>query len=333
MLKLKIQRKMLIQVPAGQTKLRIDKYLANCIENSSRTKIKNAIGEGCVEVNAKIIKANYVVQPNDSIEITLPYLPAKEDVKPENIPLDILYEDNFLMIVNKPAGMVTHPAYKNYSGTLVNALMYYFGDDADQLPKLNGDEEEGGNERAGIVHRLDKLTSGIMVVAKDEDTQRKLSKLFSRHDIEREYWAVVWGHFKEKSGRIEKPLGRNPRDRKKFAIVEGGKNAITDYEVEKEFDFTSLVKLRLHTGRTHQIRVHMFSTGHPVFGDLDYEGTAPHGVKLTSNLQHRINNLLELMPRQALHAKVLGFTHPITGKAIRFESELPDDMKELIKKL
>ena len=324
---------MLIQVPAGQTKIRIDKYLAMHIENSSRTKIKNAINEGCVEVNTKIIKANYVVQPNDVIDITLPYLPAKEDVKPENIPLDILYEDNYLMIVNKPAGMVTHPAYKNYSGTLVNALMYYMGENASQLPKLNGDEEEGGDERAGIVHRLDKLTSGIMVVAKDEDTQRKLSKLFSKHDIEREYQAIVWGHFKQKEGKIEKPLGRNPKDRKKFAVVEGGKNAITEYEVLKEFDFTSLVKLKLHTGRTHQIRVHMYSSGHPVFGDPDYDGTRAQSVQMTSKLQQRINNLLEMMPRQALHAKVLGFTHPISHKFMHFESDLPDDMKALIKKL
>lgn len=324
---------MLVQVPAGQSKIRIDKYLVNHIENSSRTKIKNAMTDGCVEVNGKKIKANYVVQPNDSIEITLPYLPDKEDVKPENIPLDILYEDNYLMIVNKPAGMVTHPAYKNYSGTLVNALMYYMGDSAGKLPKLNGDEDEGGDERAGIVHRLDKHTSGIMVVAKDEDTQRKLSKLFSRHDIEREYHAIVWGHFKTKKGRIEKPLGRNPKDRKKFAIIETGKNAITDYEVIKEFDFTSLVSLRLHTGRTHQIRVHMHSMGHPVFGDTEYDGTTPHGIQLSSNIKARINNLLELMPRQALHAKVLGFTHPITNKLLRFESDLPDDMKKLIKKL
>ncbi|HRE12274.1 MAG TPA: RluA family pseudouridine synthase [Ignavibacteria bacterium] len=330
---MKIQRKMLVQVPAGQSKIRIDKYLANHIENSSRTKIKNAMTDGCVEVNGKKIKANYVVQPNDSIEITLPYLPDKEDVKPENIPLDILFEDNYLMIVNKPAGMVTHPAYKNYSGTLVNALMYYMGEAAAKLPRLNGEDDDGGDERAGIVHRLDKHTSGIMVVAKDEDTQRKLSRLFSRHDIEREYHAIVWGHFKTKKGRIEKPLGRNPKDRKKFAVVDGGKNAITDYEVVKEYDFTSLVSLRLHTGRTHQIRVHLSSMGHPVFGDIDYGGTEPHGIQLSSNLKHRINNLLELMPRQALHAKVLGFTHPITGKPLRFESELPDDMKKLIKKL
>lgn len=324
---------MLIQVPAGQKKLRIDKYLAIHIENSSRTKIKNAINEGCVEVNGKKIKANYVLLPNDLIDITLPYLPAKEDVKPENIPLDVLYEDNYLMIVNKPAGMVTHPAYKNYSGTLVNALMYYMGENADKLPRLDGDENEGGDERAGIVHRLDKLTSGVMVVAKDEDTQRKLSKLFSRHDIEREYHAVVWGHFKIKKGTIEKPLGRNPRDRKKFTVIETGKMAVTEYEVIKEFDFTSLVKLKLHTGRTHQIRVHMYSAGHPVFGDLDYEGTKPHGIQVSSNIKQRINNLLEMMPRQALHAKVLGFTHPITNKFVRFESDLPEDMRELMKQL
>ncbi|HMQ99665.1 MAG TPA: RluA family pseudouridine synthase, partial [Ignavibacteria bacterium] len=213
------------------------------------------------------------------------------------------------------------------------ALMYYMGDSAAKLPRLNGDEDEGGDERAGIVHRLDKHTSGIMVVAKDEDTQRKLSKLFSRHDIEREYHAIVWGHFKTKKGRIEKPLGRNPKDRKKFAVIETGKHAVTDYEVIKEFDFTTLVSLRLHTGRTHQIRVHMSSMGHPVFGDVDYGGTEPHGIQLSSNLKHRINNLLELMPRQALHAKVLGFTHPITNKPIRFESDLPEDMKALIKKL
>jgi 23S rRNA pseudouridine1911/1915/1917 synthase len=324
---------MLFHVPAGQAKIRIDKYLANHIENSSRTKIKNAIGEGCVEVNGRKVKANYVVLPNDTIDITLPYLPAKEDVKPENISLDVLYEDDYLMIINKPAGMVTHPAYKNYSGTLVNALLYYMGENADKLPKLNGDEEEGGMERAGIVHRLDKLTSGLLVVAKDEDTQRKLSKMFSKHNIEREYWAVVWGHFKNKKEVIEKSLGRNPRDRKKFSVSEKGKHAVTEYKVIKEFDFTSLIKLKLHTGRTHQIRVHMHSIGHPVFGDPDYDGTKPHGVQLSSNLKHRINNLLELMPRQALHAKVLGFTHPITGKSLRLESDLPEDMQELIKNL
>lgn len=321
------------QVPPGQKKTRIDKYLANHVENSSRTKIKGAIDDGHVLVNQKKIKANYMVQPNDFIDITLPYLPDKEDVKAENIPLEVLFEDDYLMIIVKPAGMVTHPAYKNYSGTLVNALMYYMGDNADKLPKLNGDDDEGGDERAGIVHRLDKLTSGVLVVAKDEETQRRLSKLFSKHNIEREYWAIVWGHLKEKKGIIEKALGRNPRDRKKIAVIKDGKHAITEYEVIKEFDFLSLIKLKLQTGRTHQIRVHMHSLGHPIFGDLDYEGTTPHGVQLTTKLKQHIHNLLELMPRQALHAKVLGFIHPMTNEPLRFESDLPDDMKELIEEL
>ena len=321
------------QVPPGQKKTRIDKYLANHVENSSRTKIKGAIDDGHVLVNLKKIKANYMVQPNDFIDITLPYLPAKEDVKAENIPLEVLFEDDYLMIIVKPAGMVTHPAYKNYSGTLVNALMYYMGDNANKLPKLNGDDDEGGDERAGIVHRLDKLTSGVLVVAKDEETQRRLSKLFSKHNIEREYWAIVWGHLKEKKGIIEKALGRNPRDRKKIAVIKDGKHAITEYEVIKEFDFLSLIKLKLQTGRTHQIRVHMHSLGHPIFGDLDYEGTTPHGVQLTTKLKQHIHNLLELMPRQALHAKVLGFIHPMTNEPLRFESELPEDMKELIEEL
>lgn len=324
---------MLIQVPAGQSKIRIDKYLAQNIQNSSRTKIKNAINEGFVCVNSKPVKANYIVQPNDSIEIILPYLPEKEDVKPENIPLDILYEDEYLMFVNKPAGMVTHPAYKNYSGTLVNALLYYFSKSGHKLPQLNGDEDSGGPERAGIVHRLDKLTSGILVVAKDEVTQRKLSKLFSKHNVHRQYQAIVWGHLKNKKGIIEKPIGRNPKDRKKFAVVQNGKMAITEYEVIKEFDFTSLVKLTLHTGRTHQIRVHMHSIGHPVFGDADYGGNQPHGIQLNSKLKQRIINLLELMPRQALHAKELGFVHPVTSKPLKFSSPLPNDFKSLIKKL
>jgi len=321
---------MKLEIPAGQTsKIRIDKYLATHVENSSRTKVKDAIKEGNVLVNNRRIKANYIVQPNDVIDITLPEAPESIDVLPENIPLDILHEDDYLIIINKPAGMVTHPAYKNYSGTLVNALLYYV---ANKLPTLNG-EKQGGLDRAGIVHRLDKLTSGIIVVAKDEETQRRLSKLFSKHDIEREYWAIVWGLFKQKKGIIEKSLGRDPKDRRFFAVVKEGKHSITEYEVIKEMDFLSLIKLKLHTGRTHQIRVHMLSIGHPVFGDLVYEGRTPHGIQLTSNLKQRIKNLLDIMPRQALHAKVLGFIHPITNEHLRFESDLPEDMQKVIEKL
>ena len=324
---------MLLEIPRGQTaKIRIDKYLATHVENSSRTKVKQAITEGNVLVNGRKVKANYIIQPDDIIDITLPDAPESIDVLPENIPLDIIFEDDYLLVINKPAGMVTHPAYKNYSGTLVNALLYYMGGKASTLPTMNG-EEAGGLERAGIVHRLDKLTSGIIVVAKDEETQRRLAKLFTKHDIEREYWAIVWGLFKQKKGVIEKSLGRDPKDRRFFAVVNEGKHSITEYEVTRELDFLSLIKLKLHTGRTHQIRVHMYSIGHPVFGDPIYEGRRAHGIQLTSNLKQRIKNLLELMPRQALHAKVLGFVHPITGEKLHFESELPDDMKSIIEAL
>jgi len=323
----------MLEIPPGQTaKIRIDKYLATHVENTSRTKVKAAIDDGCVLVNGKKIKANYIIQPSDVIDITLPDAPESIDVVPENIPLDILFEDDYLLIINKPAGMVTHPAYKNYSGTLVNALMYHVGKKAGTLPTADG-EEEGGLERAGIVHRLDKLTSGIIVTAKDEETQRRLSKMFTRHDIEREYWALVWGLFKQKRGTIEKSLGRDPKDRRFFAVVKEGKHSVTEYEVIKEYGFLSLIKLKLHTGRTHQIRVHMYSIGHPVFGDPVYEGRTAHGIQLTTNLKQRIKNLLDIMPRQALHAKLLGFTHPITGEKLLFESELPDDMKVVIEKL
>ncbi len=223
--------------------------------------------------------------------------------------------------------MVTHPAYKNHSATLVNALLFHISKNNSELSNL------GGSDRAGIVHRLDKNTSGLLVIAKDEDTHRKLSKLFSVHNIEREYWAIVWGHFIKKKGTIEKSLGRSSKDRKKVIVREDGKHAVTEYEVIKEFDFLSLVRLTLQTGRTHQIRVHMHSIGHPVFGDSDYEGRKPHGVKLTNKVKEQIKELLEIIPRQALHAKVLGFTHPQTGKKLRLESELPEDMARLIEQL
>ncbi|MGH2574280.1 MAG: pseudouridine synthase, partial [Ignavibacteria bacterium] len=240
---MKIQKKILIHIPPGQRKTRIDKYLASHIENSSRTKIQKAIESGFVLVNSKIVKPNYLVLPDDFINIELPYLPDKADILPENIPLDILFEDKYLMVVNKPPGMVTHPAYKNYSGTLVNALMYYM--QITKSEKANDSEKSSrlsslyGLERAGIVHRLDKDTSGLLVVAKNEDVHRKLSLLFSKHNVEREYCALVWGLFKIKKGIIEKPLGRSHKDRKKVVVSKEGKSAVTEYEVIKEFDFLS----------------------------------------------------------------------------------------------
>jgi 23S rRNA pseudouridine1911/1915/1917 synthase len=311
-------------VPPGQRKIRIDKYLANHIENSSRTKIQKAIDEGCVLVNNRLIKSNYVILPNDFIDITLPNVPEKVEITAEDIEIPILYEDEYLIIVNKPAGMVTHPAYKNHSATLVNALLFHIEKNASALSNVNG------FERAGIVHRLDKNTSGILVVAKDEDAHRRLSKLFSTHSIEREYQAVCWGLFNKKKDIIERPLGRSQKDRKKVIVREDGKMAVTNYEVIKEFEFLSLVKLNLKTGRTHQIRVHMHSIGHPVFGDPDYEGRKPHAVQVTSKIKEKTKELLEIIPRQALHAKVLGFIHPMTGEHLRFESDLPEDMRKLI---
>ena len=325
-----MQKNYKLIVPEINPKVRIDKYLAQFIENASRTKIQKSINLGNVIVNGNLVKSNYLTKPGDEIEIELP-VPEKQDVLPENIPLEIIFEDNYLMVINKPAGMVTHPAYKNYSGTLVNAIMYYANTKHDSLSNLNG------FERAGIVHRLDKDTSGLIVVAKDEVTHRKLSEQFFEHTIDREYNALVWGNFKSKTGKIEKRLGRDRKDRKKVAVVNDdtiySKNAITFYEVLTEYGFLSLVKLLLKTGRTHQIRVHLSSIGHPVFGDETYGGRIPHSVSLTSKIKSQINNLLEIMPRQALHAKIIGFKHPVTNKRMRFESELPDDIKKVISEL
>lgn len=319
-----------LSVPNIKEKQRLDKYITVFIENATRTKVQKAINRGNVLVNGNFVKSNYLLRPFDEIEIELP-VPEKQDILPENIPLDIKFEDEFLLIVNKPAGMVTHPAYKNYSGTLVNAIMHYADSKKENLSSMNG------FERAGIVHRLDKDTSGLLVIAKDEITHSKLSDLFMKHDIEREYHAIIWGNLKKKKGVIESRLARDKRDRKKVAVLkddeEGGKVAITLYEVIQEYEFLSLIKLNLKTGRTHQIRVHLASHGHPVFGDETYGGRVPHSVNLTSNIKAQIKNLLEEMPRQALHAKVLGFKHPRTKEQLHFEADLPEDMMKILNQL
>jgi len=325
-----MEKNYFLTVPNVVVKQRIDKYIAQFIENASRTKVQKSINLGSVTVNGELVKSNYIVKPDDEIEIELE-TPDKKDVLAENIPLDIVFEDNFLMVINKPPGMVVHPAYKNYSGTLVNALMFYSAQKNDTLSDLSG------FERAGIVHRLDKDTSGLIVVAKDEVTHRKLSEQFFHHTIEREYNAIVWGKLKSKKGEISNRLGRDKRDRKKVAVLknddEKGKLSITNYEVLEEYEFLSLLKLNLKTGRTHQIRVHMSHSGHPVFGDETYGGREPHSVNLTSNIKSQIKNLLELIPRQSLHARVLGFIHPHTKESLRFDSELPDDMKQILERI
>ncbi len=325
-----MQKNYKLSVPDIKERTRLDKYITQFVENASRTKVQKSINLGNVTVNGNFVKSNYMLKPFDEIEIELP-VPEKQDILPENIPLEIVFEDEYLLIVNKTAGMVTHPAYKNYSGTLVNAIMYYALQKNDTLSNING------FERAGIVHRLDKDTSGLLVIAKDEITHRKLSDQFFKHTIQREYNSIIWGKLKKKSGTIESRLGRDKRDRKKVAVIddedESGKNAITDYEVIREFEFLSLIRLILKTGRTHQIRVHLSSIGHPVFGDETYGGRTPHSVILTNNIKAQIKNLLGEMPRQALHARVLGFIHPRTKENMFFESELPIDMQNIIYKI
>jgi 23S rRNA pseudouridine1911/1915/1917 synthase len=311
-----------IEVPPGKKKERIDLFLSSQIENATRSRIQKLIEADLVKVNGKTVKPSYLVQPFDIIEASHPITPRPEEAEPEEIPLNIIYEDEFLLVVNKPAGMVAHPAYANYTGTLVNALLHH----TKSLSGVTG--------RPGIVHRLDKNTSGLLVVAKDDFTHAKLAEQFSKHTAEREYRAICWGVFKETKGEISSNIARSKSDRKKFAVSSNeGKIAITLFEVIEQFEFVSYLKLNLKTGRTHQIRVHLSSINHPVFGDETYGGRKiVHGSQLPK-MKSRIENLLSLMPRQALHAKTLGFIHPHKKEFMRFDSELPEDMKELLRKL
>jgi 23S rRNA pseudouridine1911/1915/1917 synthase len=328
-----------ITVPPGKARERLDVFLGHHVENATRSKIQQAIREGFILVDGKKVKPSYKVSPGETVHIALPGTPPP-DVVAEDIPLDIVYEDDCLLVVNKPAGMVTHPAYANYRGTLVNALMHYCGENLSQQRQTDG-SKENGFLRPGIVHRLDKDTSGLMVVAKDDNTHAKLAEQFSSRDINREYWAIVWGRFDEAqlkiknekrlSGIIEAPLGRSKSDRKKIAVVENGKPAVTAYEVLEEFEYLSLVKCKLKTGRTHQIRVHMHHIGHPVFGDPTYGGRRISWGSSDKKKKEEVERLLKTLNRQALHAKTIGFVHPSTGKQMKFESELPEDMKEALR--
>jgi 23S rRNA pseudouridine1911/1915/1917 synthase len=321
-----MSREFEIVVPPGKARERIDIFLTHFIENATRTKVQEAIEAGYVLVNGKPTKASYKVSPKDVVHITLPKPPPQEVVA-EDIPLEIIFEDDYLIIVNKPAGMVTHPAYGNFTGTLVNALLYHSGG---KLSDVNGDDSRV-SARAGIVHRLDKDTSGLIVTAKDNWTHAKLAKQFSQRTVDREYWAIVWGLFgKNKKGLIDANLGRSKSDRKKIAVIETGKHAVTEYEVIKEFDFLSLIKLKLRTGRTHQIRVHLHHIGHPVFGDPTYHGRSMMWGKISKRSKVLTQELLQIIERQALHAKTLGFIHPKTDKKMFFNSKLPDDMRETL---
>lgn len=291
----------------GNDNLRIDKYLVEELAEYTRSFIQKQIEDGQVKVNGQVVQARYKVKKGDQIEVVIP-APVEVDILAEDIPIEIMYEDEDLIIVNKPQDMVVHPAPGNYTGTLVNALLYHC---KDKLSGINGEI------RPGIVHRIDKDTSGLLMIAKNDKAHLALSELLKDHHITRKYHALVYGNFKEEEGEIEKPIGRSPRDRKKMAIVPDGRYAKTHYRVLEQFDKYSYVELTLHTGRTHQIRVHMTSIGHPLLGDPVY-GPDKHPFKLD---------------KQMLHAKVLGFEHPTTGEYVEFESELPDYFTTILDKL
>ena len=313
-------------VDKGQTPLRIDKYLMNFVENATRTKIQAAAKNGSIKVNGLVVKSNYKVKPQDDIRVLFEYPPHENLLIAENIELDIVYEDDDLVVVNKPAGMVVHPGHGNYSGTLINALIYHF----ENLPK-------NSSNRPGLVHRLDKDTSGLLVIAKNDESMVHLSNQFAEKTSKREYIALVWGNVIDDSGKIDNYIGRNPKNRLQNIVldndkIENGKRAITNYEVLSRFNYVSLVKCTLETGRTHQIRVHMKHIGHTLFNDERYGGDSILKGTTFTKYKQFVENCFKLLPRQALHAKTLGFTHPKTGKFMQFDSELPRDFQSCIEK-
>jgi 23S rRNA pseudouridine1911/1915/1917 synthase len=313
-------------VDKGQGLMRIDKYLSTKIENISRTKIQAAADADCILVNKKPVKSSYKVKPKDVISVVLPHPPHILEIVPEDIPIDIVYEDDDLIVINKPAGMVVHPGHGNYTGTMVNALAYHLRD-IEMFKK--------GEERPGLVHRIDKNTSGLLVVAKSDFALSHLAKQFFDRKTRRLYQSIVWGTFAEKDGTIEGHIGRNPRDRMKMHVFPDGKDgkpAITHYRVLEELGYVSFVECRLETGRTHQIRVHMEYIGHPVFNDDRYGGDRILKGTTYSKYKQFVENCFSMLPRQALHAKTLGFIHPRTKKELFFECELPEDMKAVLEK-
>ena len=315
-----------LTVDAGQTALRIDKFLSNRIENASRSRIQAAADAGNILANNKPVKPNYKVKPNDEIVIVMDYPRRELKIIAEDIPLNIVYEDDQLLVINKPPGLVVHPGHGNYSGTLVNALAYYFKD----LPLFNSEDP-----RPGLVHRIDKDTSGLMVVAKTELAKNKLALQFFNKTTERRYQALVWGSLKEDEGTITGNIGRSLKNRQVFTVFpEGdfGKHAVTHYKVLKRIGYVTLVECRLETGRTHQIRVHMKYINHPLFNDSNYGGDKILRGTTFSKYKQFVINCFKVLPRQALHAKTLGFVHPTTGEMMRFNSELPNDLASAIEK-
>jgi 23S rRNA pseudouridine1911/1915/1917 synthase len=313
-------KKMTLQVSKVQTPMRIDRYLAQQVENATRNKVQEAIEEQRVLVNGRPIKSNYRIKSCDLIQMTFLRPPAPE-LAPEEIPIDIMYEDDDLLVVNKEAGMVVHPAFGNWTGTLANAILHHLGKDADELDK--------SELRPGIVHRLDKDTSGLIIIAKNPTALHRLATQFARRQVGKVYKAIAWGVPNPVSGTVRTNIGRSHKNRKVMANFpfEGleGKHAITDYEVTEDLRWFSLVSLTLHTGRTHQIRVHLQHLGHPILGDGTYGGATPRNLPFTKGEQFT-RNLLETMPRQALHAETLTFRQPTTGEPLSFTAPLPADM-------
>lgn len=315
-----------IVADAGQSLLRIDKFLMDRLPNVTRTKIQEGIHLGFVKVNDHDVKPNYKIHPADVVTVSLPEPPRDTDVKPENIPLNIVFEDDHLLVVNKPAGMVVHPAYQNWTGTLVNALTYHF----QNLPNMPGNEG-----RPGLVHRIDKDTSGLLVIAKTEQAITHLAKQFFDHSIERTYQAIVWGVPSPEAGTINVNVGRSLKDRRvttAFPKGDFGRTAITHYRLLKDLRYVSLIECRLETGRTHQIRAHMKYIGHPLFNDEMYGGNEIAKGTVFTKYKQFVENCFKIIPRQALHAKSLGFVHPVTGKSMHFDSELPQDFVEVLEK-
>lgn len=315
-----------IVVDKGQTPLRIDKFLSQRLGGISRARIQSGIESGFVLVNETAIKPNHKVQPGETIVIALPVPPRDTEAKAENIPIEVIYEDAYLLVVNKQAGMVVHPAHLNWTGTLVNALLWRF----EHLPEL-----PGNHGRPGLVHRIDKDTSGLLVVAKEENTLTGLARQFFDHTIERVYWALAWGEPDPPEQTVDIPLGRSPKDRRvtvAFPAGEGGQHAVTHFQTIERLRYVSLLSCRLETGRTHQIRAHLAHIGHPIFGDSTYGGTHIRHGTITTRYKQFVHNCLELLPRQALHARTLGFIHPITGKSMHFDSPLPNDFEQVIEK-
>lgn len=314
-------------IAAGQEPVRVDKWLSTHMEYTSRHRIQLAIKSEYIRVNDKVVKANYIVRPGDVVTFVMPYERRGLEILPEDIPLNIVHEDDDVLVIDKPAGMVVHPGHGHFSGTLVNALAFHLG--ISQGP-------DAQDERMGVlVHRIDKDTSGLLVVAKNDEAQLKLARQFYVHSIDRCYVAVVWGNIKEDEGTITGNIGRDPSDRMRFKVFpdgSAGKHAVTHYRVLERFGYVTVVECRLETGRTHQIRVHFNYIGHPLFNDARYDGAEIRKGTIYAKYRQFIENCFRICPRQALHARQLGFIHPGNGKHLVFESPLPEDMRQLIDK-